>query len=225
MIRLRLLSFILLILCFSIDPTHAGKSLKVFISADLEGVAGVVNAAQLSTAGFEYGHFRHLLTEEVNACIEGSFEAGATSITVADSHGNGLSILPDKINQKVRLIRAWPRPLEMMQGVDQGFDAAILLGYHASVNTPAAVRAHTLSSRRYFDVRLNGKRASEAMISAAVAGHFKVPVVLVSGDDITINEVHRTINKNITGVVVKKAIGYHSADSISPAEADRKSVV
>lgn len=193
-----------------------GKGLRVFISADMEGIAGVVNAAQLRPGEFEYERFRKLMTGEVNAAIEGAIAAGATKITVADSHGNGLSILPDELNPKARLIRSWPRPLEMMQGIDGGFDAALFIGYHASINTPAAVRAHTISSSRFYDVRLNGKHASEAMLNAAIAGYFGVPVILISGDDAIIAEAKSTIDPSMVGVIVKQAIGYHSADSVAP---------
>jgi D-amino peptidase len=198
-----------------VSPLHA-KELRVFISVDMEGIAGVVNGAQLAPGEFEYEKFRRLMTAEANACIEGAFAAGATKITVSDSHGNGLSLLPDELNPKVRLIRSWPRPLEMMDGIDGGFDAAILIGYHASIGTPGAVRAHTMSSKRFYDMRLNGKHASEAMLSAAMAGHYGVPVVLVSGDDKAVEEIQKTIDPKIVGVVVKRAIGYHSADNISP---------
>lgn len=195
------------------------KPLRVFISVDMEGIAGVVNGAQLAPGEFEYDKFRRLMTAEANACIEGAFAAGATQVTVSDSHGNGLSLLPDELNPKVRLIRSWPRPIEMMDGIDAGFDAAILIGYHASIGTPGAVRAHTMSSKRFYDMRLNGKHASEAMLSAALAGHYNVPVVLVSGDDKAVEEVQKTIDPKITGVVVKRAIGYHAADNLSPQAA------
>lgn len=192
------------------------KELRVFISADMEGITGVVNAAQLGPGELEYERFRRLMTAEVNAAIDGALAAGATKVTVADSHGNGLSILPEELNPKARLIRSWPRPLEMMEGVEGGFDAALFIGYHASINTPGAVRAHSISSRRFYDLRLNGKRASEGMLNAAIAGHFGVPVVLVSGDDAAVEEVRRTVDPAIAGVVVKRAIGYHSADNLSP---------
>lgn len=202
---------------FSIPAQN--KELRVFISVDMEGVAGVVNDAQLAPGGFEYEKFRRLMTAEANAAIEGAYAAGATQVTVADSHGNGLSLLPDELNPKVRLIRSWPRPLITMEGIERGFDAAILIGYHAAIGTPGAVRAHTMSSKRFYDVRLNGRHAGETMLSAAIAGHFGVPVVLVSGDDKTLAEVHKTIDPKITGAVVKRGIGYHSAESISPREA------
>jgi D-amino peptidase len=196
-----------------------GKPLRVFISADMEGIAGVVNAAQLGPGGFEYERFRRLMTAEVNAAIDGALAAGAVEITVADSHGNGLSLLPEELNPKARLIRSWPRPLEMMEGVDGGFDAALFIGYHASINTPQAVRAHSISSARFYDLRLNGKRASEGMLNAAIAGQFGVPVVLVTGDDAAVAEVQRTVDAGIAGVVVKRAIGYHSADNLAPEAA------
>lgn len=195
------------------------KVLRVFISADMEGVAGVVNGAQLAPGEFEYEKFRRLMTAEVNACVEGAFAVGATSVTVADSHGNGLSLLPEELDPRVRLVRSWPRPLAMVEGIDQGYDAVILLGYHASIGTPGAVRAHTMSSKRIYGMRLNGVHTSETLLSAAVAGHYGVPVVLVSGDDRTIEEARKTISDKITGVVVKRAIGYHSADNLSPQQA------
>jgi D-amino peptidase len=194
---------------------------RVFISADMEGVAGVVNAEQLGPTGVDWALFRRLMTEEVNAAIAGAFDAGARAVTVADSHGNHLSILPDVLDPRARLIRSAPRPLGMMEGVDGGFDAAFFVGFHASINTPGAVRAHTFSSARYFDVTLNGQHASEALVNAAVAGHFGVPVVLLSGDNVIVDEAHKTISADIEGVVVKRAIGYHSADSVSPETARR----
>lgn len=198
---------------------HEPAGLRVFISADMEGIAGVVDEQQLVPEGFEYGAFRKLMTAEVNAAIEGALAAGATKITVADSHGNGLSLLPDELHPKARLIRAWPRPLGMMQGVEGGFDAVLFIGYHASSNTPAAVRAHTNSGKRYYAVRLNGQHASEGLFNAAIAGHYGVPVVLVSGDEAAVAELQQTVSPRIVGAVVKRAVGLSSADSLSPQAA------
>ncbi|MGC1781788.1 MAG: M55 family metallopeptidase [Acidobacteriaceae bacterium] len=200
-------------------PAQSHKPLRVFISVDLEGVAGVVDPVQLGPSGFEYERARHLMTGEANAAVAGALDAGATEIVVSDGHGNGLSILPEELNPKAQLIRAWPRPLGMMDGIDRGFDAALLIGYHPSVGTPGGLLAHTISSSVFFDVRLNGEHASEAMISAADAGEFGVPVVLVSGGNEMVAEVHRTIDPAIIGVVVKRDIGFHSAESLSPQEA------
>lgn len=204
------------LLCATAARAQAGPELRVFISADMEGVTGVVNGAQLAPGEFEYERFRKLMTGEVNAAIEGALAAGATKITVADSHGNGLNLLVEELNPKARLIRSWPRPLEMMEGVEGGFDAAMFIGYHASINTPQAVRAHSISSRRFYDLRLNGRHASEGMLNAAIAGHFGVPVVFVSGDDATVSELQGTLGAGLAGVAVKRAIGYHAADNLAP---------
>ena len=202
---------------------QGGRELRVFISADMEGITGVVNAAQLGPGEFDYERFRKLMTAEVNAAIDGALAAGASKITVADSHGNGLNLLPDELNPKARLIRSWPRPLEMMEGVEGGFDAALFIGYHASIGLPRAVRAHTISSRRFYDLRLNGQHASEGLLNAAIAGHFGVPVVLVTGDDSAVAELQKTVGPGVAGVVVKRAIGYHSADNLAP-EAARQQI-
>jgi len=107
---------VLVTLALLVLPGIAGSvqgdapQLRVYISVDMEGVAGVVNEAQLAPGGFEYEKFRRLMTAEANACIEAAFAAGATKVTVSDSHGNGLSLVPDELNPKARLIRSWPRP-------------------------------------------------------------------------------------------------------------------
>jgi len=100
--------------------------MKVYISADMEGVAGVVNQEQLRPAGFEFQQFREFMTAEVNAAIEGAREGGATEIVVSDSHGTGLNLLMDALPQDIQLVRSWPRPLGMMEGIDDSFSAAIL---------------------------------------------------------------------------------------------------
>src|SRR5688572_210199 len=123
-------AIVALLLCCPGSSTWARPGPRVYISADMEGVAGVVNSEQLGPEGFEYERFRKLLTAEVNAAARGALEAGASEITVADSHGNGLSVLPEELHPRARLIRAGPRPLGMAEGVERGFDAAFLIGYH-----------------------------------------------------------------------------------------------
>jgi D-amino peptidase len=171
---------------FTMGGAGAAAGLKVYISADLEGVAGAVTPEQLGPEGFEYSRFREHMTAEVLAAIEGARAAGATEILVSDSHGNGQNLLLDRFPEEVTIIRSWPRPLMMMAGIDSSFDAAIFIGYHAATTTPAGVRAHTLSSARLAAVELNGKPMSEAGLNAAIAGHFGVPVVMISGDDVTV---------------------------------------
>ena len=207
----------------SILPTAAAgvqQGLKVYISADMEGVVGVVTGDQLGPTGFEYGRFREFMTREVLAAIEAARTAGATEILISDSHGNGENLLIEMFPQDVTVVRSWPRPLMMMQGIDESFDAAILLGYHASTHNPEGVRAHTISSARLADVRLNGRSVSEAGLSAAIAGHFGVPVVMISGDDAAVAEAQAMLG-DIEGAVVKWNYSFHSARTMMPEAAHR----
>lgn len=191
---------------------------KIFISADMEGVAGVVTGDQLGPTGFEYARFREFMTAEVVACIEAAREAGAGEIVVADSHGNGENLLIEKLPDDVTVVRSWPRPLAMMQGIDESFDGAIFLGYHTSTTNKDGVRAHTFSSANLTAVRLNGTPMPEAGVNAAIAGHFGVPVIMVSGDDAIVAEA-RGLLGDIEGAVVKWALGFHSARTLTPAAA------
>ncbi len=203
-----------------LNPSVASgqRGLKVYISADMEGVVGVVTDQQLGPSGFEYTRFREFMTQEVIAAIEGARDAGATEILVSDSHGNGQNLLIEKLPQDITLVRAWPRPLMMMQGIDETFDAAIFIGYHASTDNPNGIRAHTMSSARLASVKLNGTPMPEAGINAAIAGHFGVPVVMISGDDAIVDEARRLLG-DIEGAVVKWSIGFHSGRTIMPQAA------
>lgn len=202
------------------NEAGAQKKLKIYISADMEGVAGVVTGDQLGPSGFEYQRFRQFMTREVNAAIEAAFEAGATEILVSDSHGNGENLLIEQLPENVKVVRSWPRPLAMMQGIDGTFDAAIFIGYHASTTNPEGVRAHTMSSARLADIRLNGISMPEAGINAAIAGHFNVPVIMISGDDAIVAETQKLIGP-VEGAVVKWAYSFHSAKTLTPAAADK----
>lgn len=199
-------------------PAAAQPKLKVYISADMEGLAGAVTQEQLGPTGFEYGRFREFMTGEVLAAIEGAKAAGATEVLVADSHGNGQNLLIEKLPKDVQVVRSWPRPLGMMQGIDETFDAAVLIGYHTGTANPAGVRAHTLSSANLADVRLNGASVPESALSAAIAGHFNVPVVAVSGDDAMVREALGFL-PGAEGAVVKWAYGFHSARTLTPEAA------
>jgi D-amino peptidase len=200
--------------------SDAADSLKIFISADMEGVVGVVSDAQLGPGGFEYERFRAFMTAEVNACIAAAREAGATEILIADAHGNGQNLLIERLPDDVMLVRSWPRPLGMMEGIDSSFDGVIFLGYHASTANERGVRAHTFSSANVTAVRLNGMSMSEASVNAAIAGHFGVPVIMVSGDNVAVAETQVIIG-DVEGAVVKWAKGFHSAQTLMPEAAYR----
>jgi D-amino peptidase len=196
----------------------AQDGLKIYISADMEGVVGVVTGEQLGPGGFEYERFRQFMTNEVNAAIDAARAAGATEFVISDSHGNGQNLLIDQLPDDVTVIRSWPREHSMMAGIDETFDGVIFLGYHASTNNTRGVRAHTMSSANITSLRLNGMTMTEGSMNAAIAGHFGVPVIMVSGDDIAVAE-NQVIIGDIEGAVVKWSSGFHSARTLTPEAA------
>ena len=216
--KVELICVILLLFGITVPATAQVKKMKIYISVDMEGVVGVVTADQLTPTGFEYARFREIMTREANAAIEAAFAAGATEVTLSDSHGNAENLLIDMLPKNVLLIRGFPRPLEMMEGIDETFDGAIFLGYHASTTNLEGVRAHTFSSARLTDVRLNNVSMSEGSFNAAVAGHFNVPIIMVSGDDAAVKEVTSAVG-DIEGAVVKWNYGFHSAKTMMPEAA------
>src|SRR5947208_3959235 len=193
-----------------------GRPRKIFISVDLEGISGVVQPAQLGPDGFEYQRAREWMTGEVNAAIAGARDTGPAEIVVCDSHGNGQSVLIDKLPDDVRVVRGFPRPLEMMQGLDDSFAAALFVGYHASEWTVDAVRGHTISSARLLGVKLNRTEVSEGIYNPAIAGHFGVPVAFVSGDRLAVTQLQKAVPA-AEGAIVKEPYGYHSAMTVTPA--------
>jgi len=193
----------------------AAKKLKVYISVDMEGVAGVVTADQLSPTGFEYERFRHFMTNETLAALRAAKESGATEIVVSDSHGNGESLLIEEFPKDVRIIRSWPRHGSMMAGIDSSFDAALFIGYHASTTNMHGVRAHTFSSAHLTRVSLNGNPVTEGEFNAAYAGSFGVPIVFASGDNAAIEELKSRLG-NIETAETKKSLSFHSAETLTP---------
>jgi D-amino peptidase len=196
----------------------SAQGLKVYISADMEGVAGVVTQEQLGPKGFEYSQFRQFMTAEVNAAIEAAREVGATEIVVSDSHGTGLNLLMDALPQDIQLVRSWPRPLGMMEGIDDSFGAAIFIGYHAGVDNKDGIVAHTISSSKLSSVKINGIEMSEGGLNALIAGHFGVPVVMISGDDAAVREVSDMVGP-IEGAVVKWHYSHSSGRTLMPEAA------
>lgn len=196
-------------------PGAAQGVRKLFISADMEGITGVVTGDQLGPGQFEYERFRRFMTEEVLAVITAARAAGVREFLVADSHGNGENLLLELLPADVQVVRSWPRAHGMMQGIDSTFDAAVFVGYHAGTTNPQGVRAHTFSSARLTDVKLNGRSVPEGGVNAAIAGHFGVPVILVTGDDAAVEEVRALVGR-IEGAVVKWNYGFHSARTLTP---------
>ena len=213
--NIRNLLCIAMVLTFAATVDAQDDGLKIYISADMEGVVGVVTDEQLGPGGFEYERFREFMTAEVNAAIVAAKAAGATEFVISDSHGNGQNLLIDKLPDDVTVIRSWPRELSMMAGIDDTFDGVIFIGYHSSTANTRGVRAHTMSSANITGVRLNGIEMTEGSMAAAAAGHFGVPVIMISGDDAAVAE-NQVIIGNLEGAVVKWTKGFHSAETLTP---------
>ena len=196
------------------------EPLKVFISVDMEGISGVVDRDQTSATGQDYERFRKLMTAEANAAIDGARDAGATHIVVNDSHGSHRNLLIEELHAPAELISNSIKPMGMMAGLDDSYDAAIFIGYHAKASSAEGVLAHTGNGSTIADVRVNGRSVGEGGINIHAAGALGVPVVLVSGDQAAIAEV-RELVPNIEGVQVKEAIGTAAARSLRPEEAAR----
>ncbi len=214
----RSLRFATVLALVPLAAATAQRPVKVYISVDMEGVAGVVTADQLLPSGFEYERFRQFMTSETLAAIQGARDAGATEFVISDSHGNQENLLIEQFSPDVTIVRSSPRPLGMMEGIDSSFAAAVFIGYHASTTSPAGVRAHTFSSATLAAVQLNGIFMDEAGVNAAIAGEFGVPVVAISGDNVAVAEAQRIIGP-IEGAVVKRAISFHAAATMTPQAA------
>ncbi len=198
--------------------------MRVYLSVDMEGIAGVVHESQTDptnpACAAEYGRFRRLMTAEANAAVEGALAAGATQVVVNDSHWFMRNLLAEELHQTAELLSGDPKPHSMVQGIDAGFDAALFIGYHARAGTRNAILDHTYADRIH-EVRLNGKPVGELALNAAFAGVHGVPVALVSGDSALAAEAKELLGDGVATVVVKQAVSRHAAQSVAPAVACR----
>jgi D-amino peptidase len=191
---------------------------KVFISSDMEGTAGVVDWDQCVTGGSQYDYYTGLLTGEVNAAIEGAEAAGATEFLVNDSHSKMANLKPEALAGRAGYLSGRYKPMYMMQGLDATFDAVFFVSYHGSMGSRGSVLSHTYFPTAFAEVTINGEVAGEAGINALVAAACQVPVVLVTGDDTTAVETRRFC-PDIHAAVVKKSVTRFAAESLHPAAA------
>jgi D-amino peptidase len=196
--------------------------MRVYISVDMEGVAGVVHEDQTdpieSRHAGEYNRFRRLMTNEANAAIAGALEAGATGVLVNDSHWLMRNLLAEELNPAAELMSGGPKRLSMVEGIEGGFTAAMFVGYHARAGTRHATIDHTYTSRVY-EARVNGQPVGELALNAALAGLHGVPVALVSGDQALAAETRALLGQDVEAVVVKEAVGRFAAKSLAPSAA------
>lgn len=195
--------------------------MRVFISIDMEGVAGIVSERHRTPGNEDYQWGRKLMVGEANAAIEGAFRAGAKEVLVNDSHNTMDNLLPELMDPRAKLLIGRYKPLSMMQGISKRFDAVMFIGYHAHRGTAQAIMDHTYSESTINTIRINGREAGETLINGLVAGYFGVPVVLVSGDRALEQEVHE-LDPKIQTVVVKEAITRYSAINHHPQAARDK---
>lgn len=194
--------------------------MKVFISADIEGVSGVVDSEfQTSVAGRDYEKARRLMTLDVNAAIAGAFDGGATEVVVSDGHGasNQRNLLLEELDERAEAVVGSPKPLTQMAGIDASFGVAFLVGYHARMGSHG-ILSHTISSQTVANVRVNGRLVGETGINALLAGAFGVPVGLVTGDQCVAAEA-RDLLPWVDAVVVKHALTRTSARCLAPGRA------
>jgi len=187
---------------------------KILIAADMEGISGVTTWDQVTAGHFEYPRFRRLMTEDVNAAVRGAFEGGAKEVFVTDGHASGSNILIEELDPRASLNTGSPSPLSMVQGVDE-VDGVIYVGYHARAGSPDAILDHTWSSRTVANVWLNDMLVGEYGLNAAVAGHFDVPVLMVTGDQTACAQTVELLG-DVEPVVVKHATGRYSAECLPP---------
>jgi D-amino peptidase len=195
---------------------------RVFLSADMEGVAGIARGEQTDPSSKHHAAACRLLTLEVNAAIEGALEAGVQEVVVSDGHWTGLNLLPEELHPRAELVSGSPRRLSMAEGLGPGFDAAFLVGYHAAAGTPDAVLDHTYAaSRLVHQVRLGGVPQSEGSLTGYLCGAFDCPVALVTGDAAAVSQMHEFVVE-VEGVVVKEGLSRQAARSLHPQVARQR---
>ena len=192
--------------------------MRVFLSSDIEGAAGISDWDQVRIGSAEFELGRELLAGEVNAAIDGAAEAGADHVLVNDAHSTMHNLRPGDLRHRASYLSGSHKPLYMMEGLDASFDAVFMVAYHGSIGAERAVLSHTYNPRAIWEVRLNGVPVGESALNALVACHHRVPVVLITGDEATEAEA-RPFMPSIEAVVVKRSITRFAAESLHPERA------
>lgn len=188
--------------------------MRVYISADGEGITGLVSSAEMYPGEPEYEFGRRMMTEDVNAAVAGAFDGGASEVLVNDAHWSMRNILPDLLDPRAELIRGFDKQLCMVEQVE-GADCAFFVGYHARVGDSDSIGNETLLGKELFAIRMNGEPVGETEINTALAGHFGVPVVMASGDDVFEREIRKSLPE-VEFAVTKFAIDRWCARCLHP---------
>jgi len=192
--------------------------MKVFISSDMEGATGAVDWNDVMPGKPQYERFRKFLTRDINAAIKGAFEGGADEILINEAHDGMMNILIEDLPAEVQMISGHVgKTLGMMEGIDETFDAAFLVAYHAMEGTTAAVMNHTWSPTLIRKIWLGDVNVGEVGLSALIAGHYDVPIVLVTGDDKVSKEATALLG-NVETAIVKYGVSRYAARCLTPAK-------
>jgi len=193
---------------------------KLYISVDIEGITGLVSWSQCSRPdgkSFDYAFARRMMSHDVNAAIRGARAVGATEIVVKDSHGNSKNLLIDDLEPGIELVSGHGSGTDgMMMGIDESFDAAMLVGYHAMAGTLGGIMEHTITGGVH-RLWVNGIPTGEMGLAAGVAGRYGVPVVMVSSDEAGCREAEGLIPGVITAAT-KEGFGRYMARLLHPSE-------
>jgi D-amino peptidase len=195
--------------------------MKVYISVDMEGIAGVVHVDQTRRGGGDYERARRWMTAEANAAVTGAFLSGAEKVLVNDSHGDMRNLLLEELDPRAEVISGSLKPMSMVQGAGAEFGVALFVGYHAGAGSRAGILDHTYHGRVVAHCRVGGREFDELALNAAVCGTHGLPVGLVTGDT-TICARARTLLGDVETVEVKEAITRYAARCLSPAEACKR---
>jgi D-amino peptidase len=195
--------------------------MKVFISVDMEGVSCMTDPEDVLPEGSDYQRGRVFMTGDANAAILGAFDAGATEVVVNDSHWIMRNLLIEQLDPRARVIKGFHKPLCMMQGLDETFDAAVFVGYHSCAGTEEGVLAHTLLGKEVQNMLLNGEPIGETRLNALLAGHFDVPVAFVAGDDAVCREARGVLGNDLPTFAVKDGIDMFTANCLHPEVAQQ----
>lgn len=195
-------------------------TLKIYISADLEGINGIVSPEDISRGGSGYQQARQYMAEEVNAVLEGVFSGGATEALVCDAHGDSRNLLPDRIDPRAELLTGDSRKYSMVHGLDAHYDGLICLGYHAKFGTMNAILDHSYIPAIIRDIRVNGVSHGELGVNALFAAAHGVPLIMASGDQALAAET-KLFDQAVETVAVKYAEGRFSARCLPVATSRR----
>ncbi len=190
------------------------NDLNIYISVDMEGITGIVDRDQVTRGEGDYERCRRLMTQETNVAVQGALDAGTTYVLVNDSHGSMLNILIEELHPEAHLITGYPKDYAMMEGIDDSFHAAMFVGYHARPGTIGGILDHTYSSMTVFSVKINGIDMPELGLNAWLAGHFKVPVVFLSGDKGACDQTQEILGENVETVAVMEGVARSAARAL-----------